>query len=62
MSQSVDWRTSGGLVPYDDAVETMERRVAEIRAGQAAELIWLVQHPPLFTAGASAKPEDLNLL
>ena len=37
----------------------MEQRVADIRAGHAAELVWLVQHPPLYTAGASAKPEDL---
>ncbi len=59
MSQSVEWRTSDDLVPYEDAVGSMERRVAEIRAGHAAELIWLVQHPPLYTAGASAKPEDL---
>ena len=59
MFQSVEWRTDDGVVPYDDAVEKMEQRVAEIRAGQAAELVWLVQHPPLYTAGASAKPEDL---
>jgi lipoyl(octanoyl) transferase len=58
-SRSVEWRTSDGLVPYQEAVEAMERRVAEIRAGHAAELVWLVQHPPLYTAGASAKPEDL---
>jgi lipoyl(octanoyl) transferase len=59
MFQTVEWRTEDGAVSYGAAVETMERRVAEIRAGNAAELIWLVQHPPLYTAGASAKPEDL---
>ncbi len=59
MSQSVEWRTADGLVPYDDAIEEMERRVAEIRSGGAAELVWLVQHPPLYTAGASAVPADL---
>ncbi len=59
MSQSVEWRTSDGIVPYEDAVGSMEQRVAEIRAGHATELVWLVQHPPLYTAGASAKPEDL---
>ncbi len=59
MSQSVEWRTSDGIVPYEDTVGSMERRVAEIRVRHAAELVWLVQHPPLYTAGASAKPEDL---
>ncbi len=59
MSQPVEWRTSDELVPYQDAVEFMERRVAAIRGGDAAEQVWLVQHPPLYTAGASAKPEDL---
>ncbi len=59
MSQSVEWRTSDGIVSYEDAVGSMERRVADIRAGHAAELVWLVQHSPLYTAGASAKPEDL---
>ncbi len=59
MSQSVEWRTNNGILPYEDAVGSMEQRVADIRAGHAAELVWLVQHPPLYTAGASAKPEDL---
>lgn len=55
----VDWAVSDGLVPYLDALAAMEARVAEIRAGTAPELIWLLQHPPLYTAGTSAKPEDL---
>ena len=59
MSQSVNWRTSEGIVPYEYAVGSMEQRVAEIRAGHEAELVWLIQHPPLYTAGASAKPDDL---
>ncbi len=59
MSLTVEWRTSDGILPYEDAVGSMEQRVADIRAGHAAELVWLVQHPPLYTAGASAKPEDL---
>ena len=61
MSHSVEWRTATGHVPYPDAVADMERRVAEIRAGDAPELVWLVEHAPLYTAGASAKPEDLIL-
>jgi lipoyl(octanoyl) transferase len=54
-----DWRLCAGLLPYEEAVAEMERRVAEIGAGRAPELIWLVEHPPLFTAGTGAKPEDL---
>ncbi len=59
MSQSVNWRTSEGIVPYEYAVGSMEQRVAKIRAGHEAELVWLIQHPPLYTAGASSKPNDL---
>jgi lipoyl(octanoyl) transferase len=55
----VEWRTAEHPVAYAHAVETMERRVAAIRAGTAPELVWLVEHPPLYTAGASAQPEDL---
>jgi lipoyl(octanoyl) transferase len=46
-------------VPYDEALATMETRVADIRAGRAGELIWLLEHPPLYTAGTSSKPQDL---
>ena len=46
-------------VQYPDAVAAMERRVADIRAGTAEELLWLVEHPPLYTAGTSAKAQDL---
>lgn len=46
-------------VPYEDAVRAMEDRVAGIRAGTAQEMIWLLEHPPLYTAGTSAKAGDL---
>ena len=53
------WEVAEGLVDYALALERMERRVAEIRAGTAPELIWLVEHPPLYTVGTRAKPADL---
>jgi len=53
------WAVSSGLVPYAEAVAAMEARAAAIAAGQAGELIWLLEHPPLYTAGVSARPEDL---
>jgi lipoyl(octanoyl) transferase len=56
---SVEWRTSDGLVPYPQALAAMEERVAAIRAGAAPELIWLLEHPPLYTAGTSARAQDL---
>ena len=56
---SVEWRVEPGLTPYDAAVRIMEARVARIADGEAAERVWLVEHPPLYTAGTSAKPEDL---
>ena len=56
----VEWRVSDGLTPYEDALATMERRAAAIRAGDAAELVWLLEHPPLFTAGTSAADEELT--
>ncbi|MEM1150943.1 MAG: lipoyl(octanoyl) transferase LipB [Pseudomonadota bacterium] len=55
----VEWRVSPGLVPYDEALAFMEARVAAIRAGQEAECVWLLEHPPLYTAGTSADPADL---
>jgi lipoyl(octanoyl) transferase len=54
-----EWRITGGLTPYSDAVTTMQDRVAAIRAGTSDELVWLVEHPPLYTAGTSALPEQL---
>jgi lipoyl(octanoyl) transferase len=50
---------SDALTPYPDAVATMEARAAAIARGEAPELVWLVEHPPLYTAGTSARPEDL---
>ncbi len=54
-----EWRISDSAVPYDEALATMEARVADIRSGRAGELIWLLEHPPLYTAGTSARPQDL---
>jgi lipoyl(octanoyl) transferase len=54
-----EWRVSPGLVPYEAAVAEMEARVADIIAGRARELVWLLEHPPLYTAGSTAKPGDL---
>ncbi|WP_350334661.1 lipoyl(octanoyl) transferase LipB [Coralliovum pocilloporae] len=55
----VDWVVSDGLTDYPDAVEEMERRVADIAAGHCAERVWLLEHPPLYTAGTSADDSDL---
>ena len=56
----VEWLISEGLVPYDRAVAEMEARAAAIAEGRAGEAIWLLEHPPLYTAGTSARPEDLR--
>ena len=56
---AVEWRTESEKILYPDAVSFMERRVAEIADGRAAELVWLLEHPPIYTAGTSAKPSDL---
>ena len=55
----VEWRVSEGLVGYEQAVAAMEERAAAIAEGSARELVWLLEHPPLYTAGTSAKPADL---
>ncbi len=55
----VDWLTSDGLTRYDHALREMEARVGQIREKQANEAIWLLEHPPMYTAGTSARPEDL---
>lgn len=54
-----EWRISNGHTEYDAATALMEARVADIAAGTAAELVWLVEHPPLYTAGTSAQAQDL---
>ncbi len=59
MIDGIEWRTSDGLVDYAEALATMETRAAAVRAGTAAELAWLLEHPPLFTAGTSADPAEL---
>jgi lipoyl(octanoyl) transferase len=56
---AVEWRIDAGLVPYPEALAAMEARVAAIRAGAAPELVWLLEHPPLYTAGTSARAPDL---
>jgi lipoyl(octanoyl) transferase len=53
------WEISPGLVPYEDAVARMERETLAIAKGEAPELVWLLEHPPLYTAGTSAKDSDL---
>jgi lipoyl(octanoyl) transferase len=58
-SGPVEWRLSDGLVPYGEALAEMETRAEAIAAGLADERIWLLQHPPLYTAGTSAKERDL---
>jgi lipoyl(octanoyl) transferase len=58
-SPPVEWLTAPGLVAYDDAVAEMEARAGAIAAGEAAERIWLLEHPPLYTAGTSARESDL---
>ena len=55
----VEWLISDALTPYAEAVAFMEARVEAISAGRAPELVWLVEHPPLYTAGTSAKDSDL---
>jgi len=55
----LEWRIASALVPYEEALETMESRVAAIHAGDAGELVWLLEHPPLYTAGTSTKEQDL---
>ncbi len=53
------WQTAAAPVLYPDAIDAMRAHVAAIRAGEAPERVWLLEHPPLFTAGTSARPEDL---
>ncbi|TNC50047.1 lipoyl(octanoyl) transferase LipB [Rubellimicrobium rubrum] len=56
----VEWYRSEGLVPYPEALSLMEARAEAIARGDAPEMIWLLEHPPLYTAGTSARPEDLR--
>ncbi|WP_294120356.1 lipoyl(octanoyl) transferase LipB [Sphingomonas sp.] len=59
MIDGIEWKVSEGLVPYETALAEMEARAAAVRAGAASELVWLLEHPPLFTAGTSADPAEL---
>jgi lipoyl(octanoyl) transferase len=56
----IEWRVSDCPVAYEEALAFMEERAAAIRAGEARECIWLLEHPPLFTAGTSADPAELT--
>ncbi|GAA6189301.1 lipoyl(octanoyl) transferase LipB [Litorivita sp. NS0012-18] len=56
----VEWITAPDLTPYPEALAFMEERAEAIAAGQAEELVWLVEHPPLYTSGTSARIEDLT--
>jgi lipoyl(octanoyl) transferase len=58
-SAPVRWEVAAALVPYDEAVARMEREVEAIARDEALELVWLLEHPPLYTAGTSAKDSDL---
>jgi len=57
--QAPQWRVRSGLLPYPEAVAEMEARAAAIAAGKAEETVWLVEHPPIYTAGTSAAEADL---
>ncbi|MGQ0527598.1 MAG: lipoate-protein ligase B [Alphaproteobacteria bacterium] len=54
-----EWKISRGLTPYEEALSYMDERVAKINEGSAGECVWLLEHPPLYTAGTSAKDTDL---
>jgi len=58
-AETLEWRISDTPVPYDEAVAEMEKRAAAIADGTAPELVWLLEHPPLYTAGTSANADDL---
>lgn len=59
LSDAVEWRRSDAPVPYPDALQDMEVRAANVAAGNAAERVWLLEHPPLYTAGTSADVAEL---
>ena len=55
----IEWLVNAPSMPYEEALATMEERIAAIRAGNASQAVWLLEHPPLYTAGTSAKKADL---
>lgn len=59
VSNALEWRVADGLLPYAEAIAAMQARAAGIRSGMDTEQVWLVEHPPLYTSGTSAKPGDL---
>jgi lipoyl(octanoyl) transferase len=59
MTENIEWRVSEAPEPYDQALSLMNDRAVAIRDGTASELVWLLEHPPLFTAGTSADPAEL---
>ena len=58
-AKPVEWEISDGLIPYPEAIERMEVLAADIHAGHAPERVWLLEHPPLYTAGTRAREQDL---
>ncbi len=58
--RATEWLVSDGLVPYPDAVAAMRARVAGIRSGEARQAVWLLEHPPIYTSGTSARREELT--
>ncbi len=58
-AEAIEWRVSPQPVPYREALAAMEARARGIRAGDARELVWLLEHPPVYTAGTSADPSEL---
>lgn len=59
IDEDIEWKVSDNLVPYEEAKTFMEKRAAAIHAGTANECVWLLEHPPLFTAGTSSDPAEL---
>ena len=59
LADDIEWRVSEGLLPYPETLAEMEARAAAVREGDARELVWLLEHPPLYTAGTSAVASDL---
>ena len=59
MQPGLEWNVAPGLTPYPEAVALMEARAAAIAAGEAPQMVWLVEHPPIYTAGTSAREADL---
>ena len=59
IDDDIEWRVTPGLTPYAAALAEMEARAAAVAAGEARELVWLLEHPPVYTAGTSADPAEL---